>query len=134
MLQLFTANSPYKKQARFLAILWTLLIFVGCFMPGKDIPKVDVPFIDKWVHFVLFGGFSFLWLCSRPILKLPWLVVVFFIGTAMGAAIELLQGALPALGRACEFLDAVADSIGTLIGILVFCLIGYFVSRSSAGK
>jgi len=120
MIQIFTIHSPYKKQARFVATLWTLLIFIGCFMPGKDLPKVDVRFIDKWVHIVLFAGFSFLWLCARPLFKLSWLFSMFLIATALGGAIELLQGALPALGRACELLDAVADSVGALCGILVF--------------
>ena len=120
MLQIFLSTSPYKKQARFIAILWTLLIFIGCFTPGKDLPKVDAPFIDKWVHLVLFGGFAFFWLCARPVVKLSWLFIVFIIGVALGASIELLQGALPSLGRACEFMDAVADSVGTLLGIGLF--------------
>ena len=104
-------------------MLWTLLIFVGCFMPAKDIPKVDAPLIDKWVHFVLFGGFTFLWLCSRPSLKRSWLVTILIIGIALGSTVELLQGALPSLGRACELLDAVADSLGSLLGVLLFWLL-----------
>jgi VanZ family protein len=123
MLTIFSPDSPYKKQARYLAMLWTLLIFVGCFMPAKNIPKVDAPLIDKWVHFVLFGGFTFLWLCSRPSLKRSWLVTILIIGIALGSTVELLQGALPSLGRACELLDAVADSLGSLLGVLLFWLL-----------
>ena len=58
--QLFTARSHYKKRAKSAAIVWTLLIFIACFVPGKEIPDLRVPFADKWVHFILFGGFSFL--------------------------------------------------------------------------
>ena len=120
MFRFFLPDSPYKKQARYIAILWTLLIFVGCFLPAKEIPRVDVPLIDKWVHFVLFGGFTFLWLCSRPLTKPAWLLTIFLTGVALGATIELLQGALSFLGRACEFMDAVADSIGALLGVFLF--------------
>ena len=101
-------------------MLWTLLIFIGCFTPGKDIPKVDVPLIDKWVHLVLFGGFTFLWLCARPIIKISRLVLLFFIAVALGSFIELMQGWLTFLGRSMEFMDAVADSIGGLLGIVIF--------------
>ena len=80
--------------------------------------------IDKWVHFIMFGGFTFLWLCSRPGHKFSWFVVMFLIAVALGSCIELLQAALPSLGRSCEFLDVVADSIGGLLGILAF----YFLS------
>ncbi len=129
MLRIFTNESPYKKQARFVAVLWTLLIFIGCFTPGKELPKIDAPFIDKWVHLLLFGGFSFLWLCSRPLLRPIWLFTMLIISIALGASIELLQGALPSLGRACEFLDAVADSLGALLGILLFYVLASVAKR-----
>jgi len=129
MRRIFSPDSPYKKQARFLAMLWTLLIFIACFTPGKDIPQVDVPFIDKWTHLVLFGGFAFLWLCSRPIRTISWLVSVFFISVALGSFIELMQGLLSFLGRSMEFLDAVADSIGGLLGIGLFCLCAHFTTK-----
>ena len=32
--KVFTTHSPYKKRARTLAIMWTLLIFILCFIPG----------------------------------------------------------------------------------------------------
>ncbi len=67
MRQLFSFFTVNKKRALFFAGTWTLLILVACFLPGRDVPDVHIPFMDKWVHFVLFGGFSFLWLCSRRV-------------------------------------------------------------------
>src|ERR1039458_4976395 len=112
-----------------MAFLWTLLIFIGCFMPGKELPHVSVPFIDKWVHLVMFGGFTFLWLCSRPVLNAKWLINMFLISVALGSFIELMQGALTFLGRSMELMDAVADAIGAVIGIGLFCLIAYLVKK-----
>ena len=123
--RIFTPDSPYKKQARFLAMLWTLLILIGCFTPGKEIPKVDVPFIDKWVHLILFGVFTFLWLCARPIINTRSLIALFLISVAFGSLIEIMQGVLSFLGRSMEFMDAVADSVGGLLGIALFCLSVY---------
>ena len=131
MKRLFSTDSPYTRQARFLAMLWTLLIFIACLTPGKDIPKVDVPLIDKWVHLVLFGGFTFLWLCARPQISLSRLLILFLISVAFGALIELLQGWFTSLGRSMELMDAVADSIGGLLGIGVFCVLAAAVKNNA---
>lgn len=131
MLRIFDPDSPYKKRARFLAILWTLLILFACFTPSNEIPKVDIPLIDKWTHLVLFGGFTFLWLCARPLRTILWLSSLFLISVAFGALIELMQGALIFLGRSMEFMDAVADAIGGLFGIALFCLFAYIANRKN---
>jgi len=132
MKRIFTPDSPYTKQARFLAMLWTLLIFIGCFTPGQDIPKVDMPLIDKWTHFVLFGGFTFLWLCARPVRKARWLVILFIIAALLGSFIEVMQGALSFLGRSMELMDAVADALGGALGIGLFCLIAWRVAKRTS--
>jgi len=123
MLQAFSNNSPYKKRARFAAILWTLLIFVLCLMPGKEIPDVNVPFIDKWTHLILFGGFSFLWLCAYPTRRFAFTVPLFLIAAFLGWLTETLQGMFPSLGRTKDVMDMLADGIGATIGIILFCLL-----------
>ncbi len=132
MLRIFTPDSPYKKQARFLAMLWTLLIFIGCFTPSAEIPKVDVPLIDKWTHLVMFGGFTFLRLCARPLRTANWLITLFIISAALGSFIELMQGALTTLGRSMELMDAVADSIGGALGIALFCLLAAVAGKKKS--
>jgi len=130
MKRVFTPESPYKKQAKFAAILWTLLIFVACFTPAKEIPKVDVPMMDKWVHIILFGGFTFLWLCAHPVLHIRTFIILFVISVLFGSFIEIMQGILTFLGRSREFMDVVADSIGGALGIALFFLIAYRVQKS----
>lgn len=128
MKKIFSASSPYTKQARSIAVAWTLLIFVGCLMPARDIPHVDVPLIDKWTHFVMFGLFSFLWLCARPAYTLRSLLILLLTTIFIGCGIEYLQGMLTFLGRSMELMDAVADAIGGLLGIAVFRLCAYAAS------
>jgi VanZ family protein len=123
--QLFTALHKYTKWARAAAILWTLLIFIACLWPGKDIPKVSVPFADKWVHFVLFGVFSFLWLCSYPGKGLGFAVIILLFSVFTGCLVEELQGALPALGRTKDVLDVLADSVGGMLGVAAFRVLVY---------
>ena len=119
---LFTSPSPYKKQVRVVALLWTLLILIGCFAPASSFPKVDVPLADKWVHFILFGGFTFFWALVRPECTVRRLGKLFLLAVGFGCSIELTQGLLTFLGRSMELMDAVADAIGAILGISFFCV------------
>ncbi len=117
---IFLPHSPYSSQARFIAILWTLLIFIGCLFPSHQLPHVAVPFIDKWTHFVMFGLFTFLWLCAKPTYTSVYVARVLLVGILLGCAIEVLQGAIATLGRSMELLDAIADAVGALLGIAAY--------------
>lgn len=120
MWQLFSAHSKHKKRAKFAAIVWTLLIFIACFIPGNEIPNLRVPFADKWVHFILFGGFTFLWLMAKPGTDLPKLFFTCLVGCLFGWLVEELQGFLSFLGRAKDLYDIYADALGAVLGVLLF--------------
>ena len=109
--------------------MWTLLIFILCFLPGKDIPDIRVPFIDKWVHFILFGAFAVLWLCAYPTRKITGLLLMLAVSVFLGWLVEVLQGQLSSLGRTQDNMDTLADSIGGLLGILLFALLAYRAVR-----
>lgn len=119
---IFTPQSSLKKQARFAAILWTLLIFIACLWPGKELPQSNIPLIDKWVHFVLFAPFTFLWLCADPPAQTKRYINILLLGCLTGFLVEVLQYALTFLGRSYDTLDIVADAIGALLGVLLFAL------------
>jgi len=123
MKNIFLPHSSYTKQARFIATIWTLLIFVGCLFPSRQLPHVAVPFIDKWTHFVLFGGYTFLWLCAKPAYTNAYIIRLLAVAILMGCAIEVLQGTLTVLGRSMELMDAVADAVGALLGIALYIAI-----------
>lgn len=100
-------------------------------MPARNVPKVDVPLMDKWVHFTFFGGFTFFWLCSKPNIKTGWLLSILAIAVSFGCTIEVVQGLLPALGRASEVMDAAADSIGALLGIGLFYVLARMANKAA---
>lgn len=107
-----------------LAIGWTLLIFVLCFLPGNEIPKVNIPFIDKWAHVVLFAGFSFLWLCAAPTRNIVYLFILLLITAFLGWLVEYIQGHY-VQGRYQDDMDTLADAVGGLVGIIIFMLLSY---------
>ena len=120
---IFSAESPFKKYARFMAVLWTLFIFIGCLYPSKELPEVNVPFFDKWTHFVLFGVFSFLWLWARVPAGQSRYVIIVTVATLLGVTIEGLQAILIFLGRSAELMDAAADAVGAALGAAAYYLI-----------
>ena len=129
--KIFSYDSPYKKRARIFAILWTLLIFIACLLPAKDIPEINVPFIDKWVHFGLFGIFAFLWLCTRPSRKITFLLFILGLSIYTGWIVECLQGLLSSLGRSKDMMDVLADAVGGLLGVIVFVSLSYLTKANA---
>ena len=116
----FTKQSTYKKRARTLTILWTLLIFLLCLIPGNELPGVKIPMADKWAHFILFGVFSFLWMCAGPSVRFIKLLIAFAVGCLLGWLVEELQGLLASLGRNKSMQDIYADALGSLLGVIAF--------------
>ena len=117
---LFSENSFIKKRARFIAILWTLLVLFLCLLPSNKIPEFNVPLIDKWVHFLLFGCFSFLWLLTLKQYSFLHLLFWAIITAVFGWFIEELQGFFIVLGRAKDSFDVLADAIGGVLGCILF--------------
>lgn len=94
----------------FLAVGWTILIFVGCSLPGKDLPKVDMfDHVDKVVHVVFFLVFGWLWgKVTRKHLLILLIAVLY------GFGLEFYQRSFVA-GRSFDVWDGLADSIGALV-------------------
>ncbi len=103
------------------AIGWTLLILAGCSIPGDNIPDISFDLFeeDKLVHFSFFSIFAWLWSKALPDGFSGKLSVVGITGIAYGIATELYQGMLP-WDRTPDPMDAVANIIGLLTGILVY--------------
>jgi VanZ family protein len=102
------------------ALLWALVIFILCVLPGKDIPSfwwTDLLSIDKLVHAGVFGvlvlllsrglraHYGGLELRSRRMLL--WILACI----AYGGALEIMQGVF-LTDRYADVLDFLANSAG----------------------
>lgn len=111
----FQTFLSYKKLNLVLAIAWTILIFIGCSMPGKELPKLNLfDQFDKVVHFTFFLVFFVFWNAwkNRPSLFI-------LLSILYGFGIEFYQLHCVA-GRSFDVWDGVADSVGALTGYFVF--------------
>ena len=106
------------------AIIWTTLIFVLLIIPtngleGKDVN--EIPNVDKFVHVILFAVFSFLWLSfvdsTNPINDKFILLAILILGSLYGLGMEFVQKYFTE--RSFSLLDALADTIGTAIGLVI---------------
>lgn len=107
-------------------ILWTLVIFILCALPGEDIPDphLDIPHLDKIVHFGMFFIFSIL---LAHLLKLESSLssgliyaIVIFSAFVYGGTIELLQHYF--FNRSGDVYDLLADMAGAIAGCLCYPL------------
>ena len=101
------------------------MIFVACLIPGRDVPNVNFPLMDKWVHFIIFGGFTFLWLAAFQTTNFKKRLLLFLLAVLVGYLVELLQGSGITSGRSYDMWDVLADSIGGALGVMLF----YFMER-----
>ncbi len=124
MKEIFQQNPIYIKRARKIAVLWTLLIFILCFLPGQDIPEIDIPLIDKWAHMLLFGVFTYIWHCTVPSGGTPYKLILVLIALFMGWLVEYAQGHfIP--NRSQDNVDTLADVIGGILGVMIYTIIYY---------
>lgn len=111
---------------------WLLTILVLSFLPGDKLPELNFTLfeLDKLIHFGLYFvlanlmGFAFLndqiqkkSKKNEPFLKrIVWIVAT---GMLIGYLVEVIQGNFVP-NRAYDMFDVLANSIGTIIGIIFF--------------
>lgn len=106
-----------------LALVYTLLISIAFLIPGRAVPSTDLP-IDKFVHVSIHAGLFFIWALyffrkqnNRIASKNFALVAISCL--LYGIIIEALQETFVAL-RHSDVMDLVANSVGILLGAIVF--------------
>jgi VanZ family protein len=111
---------PSKRTA--LAIGWTLLIFVLCWMPKSQMPLREggpslLPKIhaDKIIHVTIFACFAILW---RRASGRGSALVIAVSGVALAVITELGQSTT-LVGRDADVWDGLADTAGVLLGLAI---------------
>lgn len=110
-----------------LTILFLLVIWYLCFMDVPETPLQNVALIDKWTHCALYLVlgllFSFEFLRTRPKASfLRLLLWIWLFPVCMGGLIELLQAYCTGGRRSGEWMDFVADAMGSTIAFLICTL------------
>ena len=104
------------------SIAVTLAIWVLCLIPIPETPLSDISLIDKWTHFVMYGVLTLVLLWERgknPMKPMISVWQLLLIPIVMGGLIELAQRYLTTC-RSGEWLDFVGDTIGVVIGAILY--------------
>jgi hypothetical protein len=110
-------------------VLWTIVILIIVGIPGSYIPKTN-SFLnllspDKIVHLLMFGPFAFFLkhlfqvISTKSILYIHSSKAVILFGIVFGISTELLQYYI-FIGRNGNVYDAIADSVGIILGVLLY--------------
>lgn len=104
-------------------VFWMAAIFVLSSIPGKEIPKIEIPHIDKFIHFSEFFILGLLliraFLNTDPKRSLPRLIVLSIIIAFLYAAVDEWHQYFVS-DRTPELFDILFDYIGSSAGIFVY--------------
>ncbi len=124
---LYNYNFLYMKKTAVLwawNIAWAIVILILCALPKQDIPdpNLDIPYLDKVIHFGMFFIMALL-LCRgieyRSSFNLKkTLPVVVIIVSIYGGLIELMQHYF--FHRSGDVWDLFADVLGAIAGCLSY--------------
>lgn len=113
MKKIFIYFQKNKKLSLPLALIWTLIIIIGCSLPGKDLPKIGLfDHFDKVIHFVFFAVFLMLWYFYFNTQK-NILLILILISATFGFLIEWYQLHFVE-GRSFDIWDGIFDTIGAM--------------------
>jgi VanZ family protein len=107
-----------------LSVLSVVVIWVLCLIPIPETPLSDIRMIDKWTHFVLYGGLcAVVWAeygrqHAHPLNRRAWIYTL-LLPVIMGGLIEIVQATCTGGNRSGDIMDWVADNIGVVLGQLI---------------
>jgi VanZ family protein len=110
-------TAPHRRFHPIFLAVWVVqlvAVIAGSLVPGRMVPSV-VGEHDKWAHFAGYLLLGFLPLAGARSPKLG--IVLALAAIPLGGALELGQHFVP--GRTPDFADALANSCGALVGMVV---------------
>lgn len=128
-----------KKRYWISIAVWASIILVLCGMPPQDVDKIkfiDIPYLDKLVHFGLYFVLALLIMAiltlNSKLKKSRWAnLITIFSCLLYGWLIEVMQRAFFP-GRSYELMDVVADTAGAVVGVLLYRTIRQLVKWERA--
>ena len=119
--------------------LLVVSIWIICLLPiPENVPLGDVPMMDKWTHFVMYGV-----LCTvawweylrrhRQKNASKLFLLAFLAPIVMSGLIELAQAHLTGGNRSGDWLDFLANNIGVVLGNVIGILLATFRAKGRKG-
>lgn len=119
-------------QSYWRTLLWlVLIIFLSTFPVEKvqEAPMFNIPHFDKIVHFFMYYIFAHFWLLdlykTQQKTSLKLIVIMALSSIFLGGLMEIIQANFTA-NRQGDFIDALTNSFGVLIALLIFLNLEFY--------
>ena len=113
-----------------LSLVYLGIIAFLSLLPPQDFPDIPLfPGADKIVHTCMYLGLTWLacWSMHAEI-KHIWYYLIMLFSISWGAVMELFQFMMH-MGRSFDLYDIAGNSVGTLIGVMVYILMSRLKSN-----
>mgnify|MGYP000855192683 FL=1 len=119
-----------------ISCLCIVVIWIVCLIPIPETPLDNVKMIDKWTHFLMYGGLcTLLWLeYGLHHQSIEWKKMAFYavlLPILLGGGIEIVQATCTGGNRSGEFLDFLADGVGVFLGMIIGIPLALMLSKRS---
>ncbi len=110
------------------SLIITILITILSLLPGSDTPKIhfiNIPYLDKYIHFFMYFFLSGIIIFDSKRVgdrNLKFYLIIITAIIIFGITLESIQENY-ITGRSGEFFDVIANSTGTIIGLIISLLI-----------
>lgn len=107
------------------AFVWMVIILSVSLWPSEQMPRVNWRYIDKIVHFVMYGILAIAWMYafSRQYdfqeRRYTYATLTILLAAIFGTIVEILQYFITS-GRNFESQDILANIIGSLAAAIIF--------------
>jgi VanZ family protein len=125
------------KNSLWCAIIWTLIIFGLCCMPGQYIPTtnwLELISFDKFVHasiFFILAALWFIFLIKQNKVSNAFIVLILFACVAYGGLLEIMQATVFSQ-RSADWFDFIANSFGCVLVCWLFYRKKTFMFKSNS--
>lgn len=118
-----------------LSLVYLTIVAFLSLLPPKDFPDIPLfPGADKVVHTCMYLGLTWLacWSMHAEV-KRVWYYLIILFSISWGVVMEIFQYIMH-IGRSFDLYDIAGNSLGTLIGVLIYILMAHFKKRIDIGR
>ncbi len=118
-----------------LSLVYLTIVAFLSLLPPKDFPDIPLfPGADKVVHTCMYLGLTWLacWSMHAEV-KRVWYYLIILFSISWGVVMEIFQYIMH-MGRSFDLYDIAGNSLGTLIGVLIYILMAHFKKRIDIGR
>jgi len=118
-----------------LSVVYLSIVAFLSLLPPNDLPEIPLfPGADKIIHTSMYLGLAWLacWSMHAEIKRIWYFLIILF-AISYGVIMEIFQF-LMHMGRSFDFYDMIGNSIGTLIGVLIYIIMSRMNKNISLRK